>query len=117
MRAMTALAPVPRGTYSRPGAVGDWDFRVLLDGREIGRHRYTLESEGQSQALRSEARFDVRLLFFSASAMTTRRLSAGIAVVCSRSIRALKRTESRSHDAATPATADLWSSVPGTRPA
>lgn len=66
MRAMATLLLLLAGPMPAVAAVGDWDFRVLLDGREIGRHRYTLESEGQSQYLRSEARFDVRLLFISA---------------------------------------------------
>jgi hypothetical protein len=48
------------------GAGGAWDFRVLLDGREIGRHRYTLLERGDGFELRSEARFDVRLFFVSA---------------------------------------------------
>jgi len=66
MRAMTTLLLLLAAPIPALAAVGDWDFRVLLDGREIGRHSYTLESEGQSQSLRSEARFDVRLLFISA---------------------------------------------------
>lgn len=44
---------------------GEWDFRVLLDGREIGRHLYLLDDSGPEQTLRSEADFDVRLLSFS----------------------------------------------------
>jgi hypothetical protein len=43
-----------------------WDFRVTLDGRDIGSHSYRLEQSGDGARLRSEARFDVRLLFFSA---------------------------------------------------
>lgn len=43
-----------------------WNFRVLLDGREIGQHRYTLIAKDGERELRSEARFDVRLLFLSA---------------------------------------------------
>lgn len=44
----------------------DWKFRVLLDDREIGRHQFTLRVAGEQRELRSEARFDVRLLFVSA---------------------------------------------------
>jgi hypothetical protein len=44
----------------------DWSFRVLLDGREIGRHSFSLRAAGPAQELRSDARFDVRLLAFSA---------------------------------------------------
>jgi len=43
-----------------------WNFRVLLDGREIGQHRFTLRSTGEERELRSEASFDVRVLFVSA---------------------------------------------------
>lgn len=54
---------------SLPGhasAGGDWNFRVTLDGREIGNHRYTLEPSGQGAVLRSQADFDVRFLFVTA---------------------------------------------------
>lgn len=47
-------------------ATGSWNFRVLLDGREIGRHSYQLRPDDGGMELRSEARFDVRLLFISA---------------------------------------------------
>jgi len=40
----------------------DWDFRVLLDGDEIGRHRFSLRENGAERVLRSEARFEVRFL-------------------------------------------------------
>ncbi len=48
------------------GAGGEWNFRVTLDGREIGSHRYTLEPGGQGAVLRSQADFDVRFLFVTA---------------------------------------------------
>lgn len=43
-----------------------WDFRVLLDDRPIGEHRFELVEQGQRRVLRSEARFEVRFLFFTA---------------------------------------------------
>ena len=43
-----------------------WNFRVLLDEREIGRHSFTLRAIGEESELHSEARFDVRVLMFSA---------------------------------------------------
>jgi hypothetical protein len=43
-----------------------WNFRVLLDDREIGRHTYTLLDRGDERELRSEASFDVRVLLVSA---------------------------------------------------
>jgi hypothetical protein len=52
-----------------PDALGEvrfWNFRVTLDGREIGQHRFTLTTTGDARELRGEARFDVRVLFVSA---------------------------------------------------
>jgi len=43
-----------------------WDFRVFLDDREIGYHRFTLRDKGDERELRSEARFKVELLFITA---------------------------------------------------
>lgn len=43
-----------------------WQFRVLLDGREIGWHRFTLADGADDTVLRSEAQFRVRLLFVDA---------------------------------------------------
>ena len=51
------------------GAAADarnWSFRVLLDGRDIGRHVFELRTLGEEQELRSEARFSVDVLFFNA---------------------------------------------------
>jgi Domain of unknown function (DUF6134) len=64
MRAMLLIAAL----LAAPLAVANdaWNFRVLLDGREIGQHRYALTSAGDELKLRSEARFDVRVLFLSA---------------------------------------------------
>lgn len=46
--------------------VRTWNFRVLLDERPIGSHKFTLRASGTQSELRSEARFDVRLLFVNA---------------------------------------------------
>ena len=40
-----------------------WRFRVFLDDREIGYHHFYLAGEGEHRQLRSEARFEVKLLF------------------------------------------------------
>jgi hypothetical protein len=50
------------------GAMTDreWNFRVLLDGREIGSHRYVLRSDGAATEVESRASFDVRILFLNA---------------------------------------------------
>lgn len=44
----------------------DWDFQVFLDDAPIGYHRYTLRETGAEHELKSEARFDVKLLFITA---------------------------------------------------
>jgi hypothetical protein len=43
-----------------------WQFRVLLDEREIGWHRFTLADGVGEAVLMSEARFRVRVLFIDA---------------------------------------------------
>lgn len=42
-------------------ATGDWAFTATLDGRPIGTHRFSLSGPAGARALRSEARFAVRL--------------------------------------------------------
>lgn len=45
---------------------GEWNFRVLLDDREIGTHRYSvIERDGERQ-VESNARFTVKVLFVDA---------------------------------------------------
>ena len=44
----------------------EWNFRVLLDGREVGWHRYVVRGEGESTEVESRAQFDVRFLFLNA---------------------------------------------------
>lgn len=43
-----------------------WDFRVTLDESPIGSHRFTLGKQGEEAELVSEARFDVKVFFFTA---------------------------------------------------
>ena len=40
-----------------------WQFQVFLDDKEIGFHNYHLVENGEYRTLRSEARFEYRLLF------------------------------------------------------
>lgn len=47
-------------------ATRSWDFRVLLDGREVGRHTFTREEAGEGARVVSAARFDVRFLLVTA---------------------------------------------------
>lgn len=43
-----------------------WNFRVLLDGSEIGYHRFELADFGDRRVLSSEADFEVDFLFITA---------------------------------------------------
>ena len=47
-------------------ATKSWNFRVLLDGREIGRHTFTREEGADGARVLSEAKFEVRFLFLTA---------------------------------------------------
>jgi len=59
---LIALLLVP-GTVRAHAETNDWTFRVLLDGRQIGRHRFLLRGEGDEDLeLRSEMQVDVRVL-------------------------------------------------------
>ena len=51
---------------SAAATVQEWDFRVLLDDNEIGYHRFRLAEEGDRRYVESDARFDVKFLFFTA---------------------------------------------------
>ncbi len=47
-------------------ASGDWNFRVTLDGKPIGEHRFTLRGTGYERELVSAASFTVRFFGFTA---------------------------------------------------
>lgn len=49
-----------------PACAKSWSFRVLLDEREIGTHRFTLIERGTERELVSEASFRVTILGFPA---------------------------------------------------
>lgn len=52
-----------------PAAVGkdeSWDFRVFLDDKEIGTHRFDIAGSGAARTLTSKAHFNVRFLFVNA---------------------------------------------------
>ena len=66
MRCLLALAALCVALPTAPSELHTWNFRVLLDDRAIGEHRFTLRAAGDERELVSEARFDVRLLFVSA---------------------------------------------------
>lgn len=63
MRPLLALVLMFTALPAAPAVPNDWNFRVLLDGREVGRHQFTLEGTGPERQLRSEAQFEARVLF------------------------------------------------------
>lgn len=75
-RVLKALAAMLLGTWigtvslAAPLTPGDeqreWNFRVLLDGNDIGFHSFALIEEDGLYRLKSEAEFKVRFLFFDA---------------------------------------------------
>ncbi len=66
MRALTAFVALWVAVPTAQADARSWTFRVLLDNREIGQHRFTLDGPEDQRELKSEARFDVRLLFINA---------------------------------------------------
>ncbi len=46
-------------------ATREWPFDVKLDGKPIGHHRFTVQSEGQRTSVLNEARFNVKILGIS----------------------------------------------------
>lgn len=51
------------------GEVGkSWDFRVFLDDKAIGTHRFDLVEQGEQRRLTSQARMAVKILFVTAYA-------------------------------------------------
>ena len=56
-----ALAGMPAAAQSRV-----WNFQVALDDTPIGYHRFTLREQGAGRELKAEARFSVKVLFFTA---------------------------------------------------
>jgi hypothetical protein len=62
-----ALAlPLAAPSYAQSGGSNVWNFRVYLDDKPIGYHRFTLTRQGEEGELKSEARFDVKVLFINA---------------------------------------------------
>jgi len=65
LAAASIAAPTPQPLASGDGQQ-EWQFRVLLDGDEIGYHRFQLSQQDGLYRLKSEAEFKVRFLFFDA---------------------------------------------------
>lgn len=73
MRIVTAMAAcaimiagLAPALASAPAPARTWEFEVLLDGSRIGSHRFELVDRDGGYQLDSEARFDIRFLFFNA---------------------------------------------------
>jgi hypothetical protein len=64
------LAPLAEGSAGGPFPPGPgeatWQFRVLLDDREIGFHRFEVSESDGVERVDIEARFEVEVLFFTA---------------------------------------------------
>jgi len=54
------------GAQAASASPREWNFTALLDGKEIGYHRFVLSDTADGQELHSEAQFDVKFLFFDA---------------------------------------------------
>jgi hypothetical protein len=66
MRVLIALVALCCVVPAAQAEARSWNFRVMLDNRDIGQHRFTLDGPDDRRELRSEARFDVRVLFINA---------------------------------------------------
>jgi len=70
--AVLLLAGGPAGASAVSGTAApapperEWNFRVLLDDREVGWHRYVVRGDGDSTEVDSQAQFDVRFLLVNA---------------------------------------------------
>jgi hypothetical protein len=66
LRAATLLLALLLPASAFATAAQEWRFRVLLDDREIGSHRYKLTERDGEREVESDARFTVRFLFVDA---------------------------------------------------
>jgi hypothetical protein len=61
--ALADLAEESLGTTSDRAL---WEFQVLLDGRDIGYHRFDIQERGDVERVDIEARFEVEFMFITA---------------------------------------------------
>jgi len=61
--ALSALWFMALPGYLAAQPESEWNFRVLLDDREIGHHHFAIREEGDIRRLFSEAKFEVHFLF------------------------------------------------------
>jgi len=65
MRSLLAIFVLLANLPGAHAEMSTWNFRVLLDGREIGNHQFTVRRSGDEREVRSEAQYDVRVVFVS----------------------------------------------------
>src|SRR5512147_1951270 len=63
---LSLLLLTPLHSLQAAPQVDEWNFKVYLDDTPVGYHRFTLTETAAGRELRSEARFDVKLLLFTA---------------------------------------------------
>jgi len=61
---------VPLGSFSATTPLDVWNFKVYLDDKPVGFHRFTLSGQTDQRQIHSEARFDVKLLMITAYTYT-----------------------------------------------
>jgi hypothetical protein len=66
LASLLVMTPTATSSPTAPAADGEWNFRVLLDGKEVGWHRYVVRGDGASTEVESRAQFDVRFLLLNA---------------------------------------------------
>jgi hypothetical protein len=66
LAALLFVGPTAASSPTAPAADGEWNFRVLLDGKEVGWHRYVVRGDGATAEVESRAQFDVRFLLLNA---------------------------------------------------
>lgn len=58
-----ALLFYAMGASANTAGIDYWQFEILLDGKKIGYHDFTVNHAGGRQTVTMEAKFDVKLLF------------------------------------------------------
>ena len=46
LASLLVVAPTATSSPTAPAADGEWNFRVLIDGKEVGWHRYVVRGDG-----------------------------------------------------------------------
>lgn len=64
--AIKSLAILSFALYSGLTSAKEWPFTALLDGKEIGQHRFAIAETDSGTKLTSEANFNVKILFINA---------------------------------------------------